>query len=115
MKNEDKELLKIIDIIVENVFPQKIFLFGSRAARTHHKKSDYDIFVIVEKCKNVRKLEKLLYYVMAKEGIGVPVDLMVDTRDKFEKLKDNHYLIYNQVDKYGRVIYERKATVSAMA
>ncbi|HLP57349.1 MAG TPA: nucleotidyltransferase domain-containing protein [Candidatus Deferrimicrobium sp.] len=115
MKNDDKELLRIIDIIVKNAFPQKIFLFGSRATDTNHEKSDYDIFVIVENRKNTRKIEKLLYYIMAKEGVGVPVDLMVDTRDKFEKLKGNHYLIYNQVDKYGRVIYERKTTASAMA
>jgi hypothetical protein len=36
---------------------------------------------------------------MAKEGIGIPVDLIVETEAKFERLKNNRYLIYSQVDK----------------
>ncbi len=60
-------------------------------------------------------MEKELYYLMAKEGIGIPVDLIVDTEDKFERLKGNRYLIYNQVAKYGKTIYEKETTLPAMA
>jgi len=115
MAAKDKELSKIVNIIVKNVFPQKIFLFGSRAMNNASKKSDYDLFVLVKNQKNTRKIEKELYYLMAKEGIGIPVDLIVDTEDKFERLKGNRYLIYNQVVKYGKTIYEKETTVQAMA
>lgn len=114
MKKEDNELLRVVDIIVENVSPRKIFLFGSRAVDKAHERSDYDIFVIVENSRNTRKMEKELYYLMAKEGVGVSVDLLVETREKFERLKDNRYLIYNQVDNFGKTIYEKEAAVPAM-
>lgn len=82
---------------------------------TADKRSDYDLFVMVEKGKNTRKMEKELYYLMAKEGIGLPVDLLVETEDKFERLKDNQYLIYNQVARYGKAIYEKEIPAQTMA
>lgn len=115
MAKEDKELSKVVSIIVKKVLPQKIFLFGSRAMNTANKKSDYDLFVLVKNGKNTRKMEKELYYLMAKEGVGIPVDLIVGTVEKFERLKENRYLIYNQVDKYGKTIYEKETTSQAMA
>lgn len=115
MIKKEKELSRLINIIVKKVFPEKIFLFGSQAKDTANEKSDYDIFVLVKNGQNTRKLEKELYYLMAKEGIGIPVDLIVETEDKFERLKNNQYLIYNQVDKYGRTIYEKQTTIQAMA
>lgn len=111
----DKELSRVVNVIVRTVFPRKIFLFGSRVMDTADKRSDYDIFVMVENGKNTRKMEKELYYLMAKEGIGLPVDLLVETEDKFERLKDNQYLIYNQVARYGKAIYEKETTTQTMA
>ena len=111
----DKELSRVVNVIINTVFPRKIFLFGSRAMDTADMRSDYDLFVIVEKGKNTRKMEKELYYLMAKEGIGLPVDLLVETEDKFERLKDNQYLIYNQVARYGKAIYEKETTLQTLA
>lgn len=108
MVKKDKELSKIVDIIVRNALPRRIFLFGSRAMGTARHGSDYDLFVLVKDNGNTRKIEKELYYLMAKNGVGVPVDLVVGSEDKFEKLKDNRYLVYGEVDKYGKTIYEEK-------
>ena len=115
MEKKDKELSKIVNLIVKELFPQKVFLFGSHATDTANTKSDYDIFILVKNGKNTRKMEKELYYLMAKEGIGIPVDLIVETEDNFERLKNNRYLIYSQVDKYGKTIYERETTALTMA
>ena len=114
MLKQDKELSRVVKIIADNIFPQKIFLFGSRAANTTNEKSDYDLFVIVKNGKKTREMEKELYYLMAKEGIGIAVDLIVETEEKFERLKNNRYLIYNQVEKYGKTIYDKKTATSAM-
>jgi len=114
-RKEDEELSKVVHIIVEKVLPQKILLFGSRAADHANEKSDYDIFVLVKNKKNTRKIEKDLYYLLAKEGIGVPVDLLVDTEERFERLKGNKYLIYHQVEKYGKTLYDKKITSPGMA
>lgn len=103
---ENKELSKVVDVIVDRVLPQKIFLFGSRATNKAGEKSDYDIFVLVKSCKHPRKTEKDIYYLLAREGVGIPVDLLVDTEERFEKLKGNRYLIYHEVEKYGKTLYE---------
>jgi predicted nucleotidyltransferase len=115
MIEQDKELSRVIKIITRHISPQKIFLFGSRAINAADSKSDYDIFVIVENGEKTREIEKQLYYLMAKESIGIAVDLLVETREKFERLKNNQYLIYNQVDKYGKTIYEQETFTPAVA
>jgi len=115
MTKMNKELTKVINIIVKNISPQKIVLFGSRSKNNARKESDFDIFILVNNIKNTREVEKNLYYQMAKENIGIPVDLIVDSVDKFERLKPNKYLIYNQVEKYGKTIYEKDTSLQTMA
>ena len=114
MLKQDKELSRVVKIITDNIFPQKIFLFGSRAVNTANEKSDYDLFVIIKNGQKPREIEKELYYLMAKESIGIAVDLIVETDERFERLKNNRYLIYNQVEKYGKTIYDRKTTIPTM-
>lgn len=115
MIKQDKELSRVVKIITKHISPQKIFLFGSRAANTASEKSDYDLFVVVKNGQKTREIEKQLYYLMAKEGIGIAVDLMVETQEKFQRLKNNRYLIYNQVEKYGKTIYDQETFTPAVA
>ncbi len=114
-QDKDKELARLVHIIVDRIIPEKIFLFGSRAMNRAKEKSDYDIFVLVKNCKHPRKIEKDLYYLMVREGVGLPVDLVVDTEERFERLKGNQYLIYHEVEKHGKTLYERKTASSTMA
>jgi len=111
----DNELNRVIKIITHHISPRKIFLFGSRAVDAANNESDYDIFIIVDNDEKTREIEKQLYYLMAKEGIGIAVDLLVETQEKFERLKNDQYLIYNQVDKYGKTIYEQETVTPAVA
>ena len=115
MNNEESELLKVIDIIKKRVLPEKIILFGSRALNTASDQSDYDLFIIMDREESPRSIEKELYYSMAMEGIGIPVDLVVETQSSYERLKSNQYLIYHQVDKFGKTLYEKESTSSAVA
>jgi len=112
---EDKELSKVVHVIVDRVLPEKILLFGSRAGNQANEKSDYDIFILVKNGKNTRKIEMDLYYWLAKAGIGIPVDLLVDSQERFQRLKGNRYLIYHQVEKYGKTLYDKKTATSGMA
>jgi predicted nucleotidyltransferase len=112
---KDNELSKVVHVIVDKVLPQKIFLFGSRAMNHANEKSDYDIFVLVKSCKHPRKTEKDIYYLLAREGIGIPVDLLVDTEERFERLKGNRYLIYHEVEKYGKTLYDKETASPGMA
>ena len=73
-----------------------------------NKCSDYDILCIVKKSRNTRNLEKKLYVMFAMEGIGKAVDLIVETEADFSKHKDNCYMVYSEVSRHGKTVYERK-------
>jgi len=100
----DEKLKEIIKRIVEEVDPDKIILFGSRAKGNSTKWSDYDICVLK---KNIDRkiITKRIYRKLF--GIGVPVDVIVETPERFDQLKDKWFLIHSDIAKYGRVVYEK--------
>lgn len=102
-KNHLKE---ITQQIVEEVAPDKIILFGSRARakKKQSKEGDYDIFVLKNDITHKRKLAQRIYL---KLDVDVSVDIIVETPKRYNQLKDNPFLIYSEIAKYGRVIYEK--------
>jgi len=101
-------LEKIIDVITRSADPDRIILFGSRAWRDNRKTSDYDMCVLKHGVSRRRQLAMKLYRDLY--GIGVPVELIVETPETFEKLKDNPFLIYHAIANRGKVVYEKPAS-----
>ena len=101
----DSPLEKAIDIIVRVAEPDKIILFGSRAKGDYKKESDYDICIIKKTVKHKRKLAQQIYKFLY--GTKIPIDIIVETTERFDELKDNPFMIYNQIAKYGKVLYEK--------
>ena len=95
----------IIKKIVAEAHPSKIILFGSRAKNKQEKNSDYDICVLVNNNVNLKQLEKKLYLKLIGTKLGV--DIIIDFVDRFEKNKNNSYLIYHEIAKYGVIVYEK--------
>lgn len=60
-------------------------------------------------------MEKDLYYLLAREDVGIHGGLLVDTEERFERLKGNRYLIYQEVEKYGKTLYEKDTASPGMA
>ena len=108
MKETDSALSRIIDVIVRTLDPETIILFGSRARGDAREDSDFDICVlkngISERRPVARKLYRALY------GVGAPVELIVDTPETFDRFKDNPHLIYREIARFGKVIYEKPHT-----
>ncbi len=50
----------------------------------------------------IKKVYKLLY------GSGLSVDVIVETPERFLELKDNPYLIYQQIETKGRLLYDKQ-------
>ncbi|GFP44113.1 hypothetical protein HKBW3C_03245, partial [Candidatus Hakubella thermalkaliphila] len=90
----DERVREIIKRIVEEADPDKVILFGSRAKGEGTKWSDYDICVLKSDRVKRNELEKRIYLKLF--GIGVPVDIIVETMDRFEELKGNKFLIYHE-------------------
>ncbi len=98
-------LRDIVDILTREVEPDRIILFGSRARGTNNERSDYDICVLKIGVAHRRTLAKQIYRLLY--DIDVPVDVIVETPERFDQLKDNRFLIYKEIAKHGQVIYER--------
>ena len=98
-------LEKVVEIIVQEVQPEKIILFGSQAREDYKGESDYDICVIKEGVEHRRKLAQQIYRLLY--GAGVPVDIIVETPEIFDELKDDFSLVYREIARDGKVLYEK--------
>jgi predicted nucleotidyltransferase len=100
----EKEVKYIIDKIVENFSPEKIILFGSRARRDNRKDSDIDLLFLFKKIKNKNELERAMQKAIYPRFL--PLDLIINTEEKYEEIKSNKYLVYHHIDKEGVILYE---------
>lgn len=104
-----KEALeKAVKIIVQVADPDRIILFGSRTRGDAKKESDFDVCVLKKGVEHRRKLAQRIYRSLY--GIGAPVDVIVETPEKFEELKTNPYMIYREIFRHGKVLYEKPAS-----
>jgi len=81
-KNMD-DIEQIKDIIVSEINPEKIILFGSRARGDYDTDSDYDILVLKHGITNGRKLSgdvKIKFY---QKRLLLPIDVIVMEHDRF--------------------------------
>jgi predicted nucleotidyltransferase len=104
----DAALSRIIDVIVRTFDPDTIILFGSRARGNAREDSDFDICILKEGISRRRTMARTLY--RALYGVGVPVELIVDTPATLRKYKDNPHLIYHEIARDGKIIYEKPRT-----
>ena len=84
MATEDPLLTAIVEKIVQRMSPSAVYIFGSRARGDTTTGSDYDLLVVVERSDlpgHQRDREAL----RALRAIRAPVDVMVLTRDEFER------------------------------
>ena len=98
----------IVAVIVRSINPEKIILFGSRGTDDARDDSDYDVCVIKSGVSHRRRCAMKLYEALTR--VGVPVDIIVETPEGYEELKENPYLVYSEIEKNGKVIYERSSS-----
>lgn len=94
----EKEILdNIIEIVKENVNPERIYIFGSRAKGTAFSYSDFDIGVDAN-IPDIIKLEKLKEKIDEISGLySVDIVFMKDIENDFKDI----------IKKTGVIIYER--------
>ena len=98
-------LEKAIRIIVQVAEPDKIILFGSQARGDDGFESDYDLLVLKRGVKKQRELTQEIY--LNFKDVGAPIDIIVADLDKYDQLKTDPFLIYSEVEKNGRMVYEK--------
>jgi len=84
---QDKLLREVVDRLVTELQPERIYLFGSRTRGDARPDSDYDLLVVVkERTGEGHQMEQRAYGAMW--GLHAPVDIVVMTADYFEWMLD---------------------------
>jgi uncharacterized protein len=101
----DPEVRRVVEYIVEEVHPLRIILFGSRATGTARPESDIDLLVVMPEGTPCRET-------MVQLGSRIPerevdVDLLVATPSLLERHRDNPGLVYRQILRTGREVFNR--------
>jgi len=98
-----EQIINIVDIIVKNVNPEKIILFGSFALGNPHKDSDVDILIIkdtnADKFNYAREIRRYL------RGVKIPIDIIVCTKKEVEEWKHTKSAFITQIIESGKVLY----------
>ena len=105
----NKQIQEVTDIIVEEIQPEKVLLFGSYAKGDPHKNSDLDIIVIVnEKLEKKKRIDSLVQMNMktALPDLLFPKDFKMYSVKEYFELKDNKYSFLYSVLQNAKTLYE---------
>jgi predicted nucleotidyltransferase len=104
---DDKVLQQMVDIIVREVDPETIILFGSRARGDARPDSDVDLMIVEKEPfsagRSRRKESGRLY--LALMDLPGPKDLLLYSRDEFDSWKHSINHVVGRASREGRVLY----------
>ena len=106
----DAVLDQMVEKIVEEVDPDQIILFGSRARGDARAGSDVDLVVVESEPfgrERSRRLEAARLY-RTLSGFLVSKDILVYSRDEVEYWRDSLNHVLARALREGRVLYERR-------
>jgi len=101
----DKILDEVKKRLVDKFHPDQIILFGSQARGTANEHSDVDILVICPVENSRRALTLDMYRSL--ESLGIAKDIVVLTKEEFERNRRIPGTIARPAWLEGRVLYER--------
>lgn len=102
-----KEISSISQKIAEKLSPVKIILFGSYAYGKPNENSDLDICVIEEKFKSKQAEKKKIRELLGNISFGL--DILVPEKEEYEFYKNEINSVYYDIDKNGKVLWERNS------
>ena len=102
-------LNRMVQAIVDEVDPEQVILFGSRARGEEQEKSDIDLIVVeaepfgLERSRH-REMVRL-YHAVA--GFRVPTDVLVYSHEDVDYWRDSLNHVLARALREGKVLYER--------
>lgn len=88
--------------LVKTYNPIAIYLFGSYAWGSPTEDSDLDLLIVVDK-SNERSFDRPRPGQRALFGLGISKDMIVYTKDEFEKYADNITTLEYKIKKEGQM------------
>jgi predicted nucleotidyltransferase len=110
MVSLSKQLIEdMVQAIVEEVGPRRIYLFGSCARGSDTADSDVDLLVVEDhtfgpehnRWSELKRIRKAL------RPFRVPKDVLVYSRDEFERWEESINHVVAHAVREGKLIYER--------
>ncbi|MFH0898897.1 MAG: nucleotidyltransferase domain-containing protein [bacterium] len=92
--------------LVKTYDPIAIYVFGSYAWGTPTKDSDLDLLIVVDQSSE-KSYNRLRPGQCALFGLGISKDMIVYTKDEFEKYARNTTSLCYKIKKDGKVLYAR--------
>lgn len=103
----DKMIQEMVDTIVRVADPEQIILFGSHARGDARTDSDVDLLIVEREPfglqRSRRKETARLYLALRK--LPVAKDLLLYSRDEFEKFKHASHHIIGRAKREGKVLH----------
>lgn len=98
---------EVVGRLVEALRPEQIYLFGSRARGDNQPDSDYDIMVIVPRSDAPpHRRAQMAHRALA--GIRVAADILVWTRQEFDRFLPVPGSLAATVLREGRLLYDAR-------
>lgn len=98
-----KEVKRMVGILVKKYQPQKVILFGSFVHGDVHEWSDLDIVIVRETDKRI--YDRIAEVVELCKPV-VAVDFIVYTPKEFEQMQIEEPFVHDEIVEKGKILYE---------
>jgi predicted nucleotidyltransferase len=98
------ELARMLDRLIEAFHPECIYAFGSQARGDTDEDSDVDLMLIVTSSDEPSyRRAQAAYHAVGR--YGVPTDILVWTREEFDRRRPNPATLPGTIVREGKVLY----------
>ena len=107
----NEQIKAVTHIIVEEIQPEKVLLFGSYAGGVPNNNSDIDIIMVLDKeleKKNRMENVVMLNIKTALPDLMFPKDFKLYSLNEYRKLKENKFSFLGSALQNAKMLYERQ-------
>ena len=97
----------VLDRIVEVLEPEEVWLFGSRARRTHAPDSDWDLMAVLSDSAPDHRLDLAVVWSEVRDLRRLRIEVIPIRRRDFEENRDTPGELVEAVVREGQLVYGR--------
>ncbi len=107
--NEESLLRQMVEVIVREISPEAIVLFGSRARGNARADSDVDLLVIEKEPFSLQRSRRkgVARLQMALRKLPLSKDILLYSRDEFEHRRNSLNHLVGRASREGRLLHGR--------
>jgi uncharacterized protein len=105
----DEVLGDMVQAIVREVGPQRIYLFGSRACGEARRDSDVDLLIVVREPfgHGHNRFQEIKRVYLALSSFRIPNDVLLYSSDEFAKWSQSLNHVVGRCSREGKLLYTR--------